>query len=110
MLDKTQDPVIAKVLAAADATTITPKSFAPEASSSTVIDEMTKTMRKTRDFALRHIDDAIERLKKLRSNVEKDYLANEENIIGFVRLIEDGLRDTERLTSAADEITAATGG
>jgi len=100
---------LAQILAAAgtDAPAVV-KRYAPQPSSSQIIENMSETSRMAEKFALQRIDAAIERLQHLRDLVQQKCRANIESTIEFVRLIEDGLRDVERLEQSADQIAGAT--
>lgn len=72
-----------------------------------IIGEMTATCRKAEQFALCRIDAAIERLQALREQVQQKCRANIDWTIDFVRLVEGGMREVDKLETSSDKIAEA---
>jgi len=105
---ETPDPALAplaQALAADVPATVVRTDAQP--SSKLIIDNMTETSRMAEKFALQRIDAAVERLQKLRELVQSKCRANIDSTIEFVRLVEDGLREVERLEGQSDKIADA---
>lgn len=105
----TVQETLTNVLAAAAAQPIEQLSFAPkgEPSSAQIIEHMSQLSGLMEKFSLKQIDDCIARLQKLRELVQQKCRHNVESTVEFVRLVEDGLRDVQKIEQQADLIADA---
>lgn len=69
-----------------------------------IIAEMTENSRRAEEFAIKKINEAITRLENLRELVQDKHRTNVNSTISYIRLIEDGLREVQRLETAIDKV------